>query len=187
MKIVLINKTQFRDDDLRAILREACKHAGVAAKRVVFRACVGKLHIRGRATIAPSGRSSLYSGSCTMWIPKFEIWGPGRHGQRERTEREWVTEVCQVMLHEAMHLAGVRHADMTDEQRYCKMAVPWSDRHQLRRKEQPTETPREERMAAARAGRLEHARTMLAKARTRLKRASTIEKKWQRRVKTLSR
>lgn len=187
MKIQLINKTQFRDDDLRAILREACKHAGVAAKRVVFRACVGKLHIRGRATVAPNGRSSLIWGTCTMWIPKFEIWGPGRHGERERTERAWVNEVCQVMLHEAMHLAGVRHADMTDEQLMCKMPVPWSDRHQLRRKEQPDQTPLEERRAAARAGRLEHAREMLTKARTRLKRAATIEKKWKRRVGMLSR
>jgi hypothetical protein len=46
--------------------------------------------------------------------------------------------------------------------------------------------PREERAAAARANRLQHAQGMLAKAITRSKRAATIEKKWKRRVALLS-
>ncbi len=187
MRIELHNKTQYRDDDLRAIMREACAKAGVAAKRVVFRVNPGKLHIRGRATLPRNGRSSLIWGTCTMRIPRFEIWGPGRHGQRERTEQQLLIEVCQVALHEAMHLAGVRHHDMTEEQYHCRMPVPWSAQMQLRVKEARPEVPREERMAAARGDRLEHAQAMLAKAQTRLKRATTIEKKWSRRVKLLSR
>jgi len=121
-----------------------------------------------------------------MRIPEFRLWGPGRHGERERTERAWITEVCQVALHEAMHLAGVRHKDMTEEQCYCSMPVPWAADLQLRIKETPVEVPREERVAAARADRLGHAQAMLAKAITRSKRAVTIEKKWKRRVALLS-
>jgi hypothetical protein len=185
MKIKLTNKTSFRDDDLRKIMHEACARAGVAAKWIVFRVNPGKLHIRGRATIA-NQRSSLIWGTCTMRIPKFEIWGPGRHGERERTERNWITEICQVALHEAMHLAGVRHKDMTEEQYYCRMPVPWAAEMQLRAKEVAPAVPREERMAAARGDRLEHAQAMLAKAQTRSKRAATIEKKWKRRVGVLS-
>lgn len=184
MKIDLKNKTRFRDDDLRAIMRIACEKAGVAARRVVFVVSYGKLHIRGRATIA-NQRSSLIWGTCTMRIPRFEIWGPGRHGERERNEVEWVREICQVALHEAMHLAGVRHRDMTEEQYYCRMPVPWSEGLQLRTVEEPAAIPREERTAAARADRVEHARRMLAKAETRLKRATTIAKKWRRRVSRL--
>jgi len=186
MKIQLINKTLYRDDDLRAIMREACARAGVAAKKLVFRVHPGKLHIRGRATRAHE-RSSLIWGTCTMRIPPFHLWGPGRHGERERTEREWVTEICQVALHEAMHLAGARHHDMTDDQLYCCMPVPWATELQLRTKEPTAAVPREERMAAARADRLGHAQAMLAKAQTRSKRATTIEKKWKRRVALLSR
>lgn len=186
MKIKLTNKTAYRDDDLRRIMREACGHAGVAAKMVVFRVHPGKLHIRGRATLARQ-RSSLIWGTCTMRIPPFNLWGPGRHGERERTEREWVTEVCQVALHEAMHLAGVRHRDMTEEQFHCQMAVPWAAELQLRTKEVSATVPREERLAAARGDRLEHAQAMLAKASTRSKRAETILKKWRRRVALLSR
>ncbi len=185
MKIQIINKTTFRDDDLRAIMRVACKCAGVAAKKVVFRVSPGKLHIRGRATL-PRQRTALIWGTCTMRIPPFRLWGPGRHGEREHTEREWITEVCQVALHEAMHLAGVRHKDMTEEQHYCRMAVPWSAQMQLRTKEAPATVPREERMAADRSNRLEHAQSMLRKAETRAKRANTILKKWERRVKTAS-
>jgi len=185
MRIELHNKTRYRDDDLRAIMKFACAQAGVAAKRVVFRVNPGKLHIRGRATRART-RSSLIWGMCTMRIPLFAAWGPGRHGERQRTEQELLIEVCQVSLHEAMHLAGVRHGDMTEEQYSCRMPVPWSDKMQLRIKEAPALVPCEESMAAARADHLEHAQAMLAKASTRLKRAYTIEKKWARRVRMLS-
>lgn len=186
MRILMVNLTQFHDDDLRAIVRAACVKAGVAARTITLRVNPGRLHVRGRATVAPK-RSQLLCGSFTLQIPPFESWDPRRHGKRERTIQEWVTEICQVALHEAMHLAGVRHQDMTEEQLYCKMPVPWSAGMQLRDKEVRPELPREERLAAARGDRLKHAERMLSKARTRLKRAATIEKKWRRRVGVLSR
>lgn len=184
MKLKLVNKTRFRDEDLRAIMRAACTAAGVAAREVIFRVNPGALHIRGRATL-PSSRSNLFRGVCTMSIPRFEIWGPGRHGQRERTREQLVLEVCQVALHEAMHMAGAKHIDMTEEQYYCRMPVPWASGMVLREREEEPVVPVEERRAAARADRVEHARSMLRKAETRSKRANTILKKWKRRVATL--
>ena len=185
MRIILTNKTRFRDDDLRDIMRAACSRAGVAAGTVKFRVDIGKLHIRGRAYL-PGSRKALRIGDVQMSIPRFEIWGHGRHGQRERTPEQLKIEVCQVALHEAMHLAGVRHVDMTEEQLVCKMPVPWADALQLRTKEEQQEEDPVAKKAAARADRLGHAQAMLAKAQTRSKRAETILKKWKRRVALLS-
>jgi len=85
-----------------------------------------------------------------------------------------------------MHLAGARHKDMTEEQFTCTMPTPWAASLPLRLQDAVPEADPAERKAAASADRLEHAQAMLAKASTRLKRAYTIEKKWARRVRMLS-
>jgi hypothetical protein len=187
MKITLTNKTHYLSADLRAIVRKACDLAGVSkTAQIICTVLPGKLHVRGRATV-PRARSTLGCGKFRLSIPTYDQWEPGRHGERARTLLDHKIEVCQVALHEAMHLAGARHKDMTDEQRYCKMPVPWAEDLHLRAKGSPVPEQPEEHLAAARADRLEHAQAMLAKARTRTKRATTIEKKWKRRVATLGR
>lgn len=188
MKIKLINKTRYQDDDLRAIVRKACSAAGVSAdcREITLRIGVSRLHVRGRATL-PRERRVLMRGLMKLSIPYLESWKPGRHAARVRTHEELLLEVCQVALHEAMHLAGARHADMTDEQRYCQMPIPWVTEVQLRLQEKEPAAPREEKLAAARGARLEHAQAMLKKATTRSKRADTLLKKWERRVKLLQR
>lgn len=98
-------------------------------------------------------------------------------------------DIVATTVHECMHLVGSRHKDMTDAQFYCTTPMPtWAaDLESLRVVEVKPEPPRAERTAAARAGRLEHAQAMLRKAETRLKRATTLEAKWRRRVKALER
>ncbi len=177
MKIQLTNKTQFRDDDLLAIMRAACESAGVALKILKLTVSVSRSDRVSGFAYYPRGPR----GFTTMLRAALRIPGP------KHLTADTVTRVARVALHEAMHLAGARHKDMTEEQRYCRMPVPWSADLQLRVKDAPPVVPREERMAAARGDRLEHAQKMLAKAQTRLKRASTIEKKWKRRVGALSR
>ena len=191
MKIKLTNKTQYRDDDLRAIVKAACAQVGVAAKEVRLTVVPTRKHlsVSGRATL-PRSRSSLIWGRMLLRVPHEEkILARRAEEQRCRSEvwclqKPLPTRVAQVALHEAMHLAGVQHRDMTEEQFDCTMAVPWADGLHLRFKE---EAPAEERKVAAAASRLEHAQAMLTKAQTRAKRADTILKKWKRRVGALSR
>ena len=80
--------------------------------------------------------------------------------------------------HEALHWKGVDHSEMTDDQRYCRGPVPsWAEGIVVGFEEPTKPDPSE-----AGAKRLQHAQEMLAKARTRAKRAATIEKKWKRKV-----
>jgi len=177
MKILLTNKTQYRDDDLRTIMHAACKAAGVALKFLKLTVVSSRLGaVSGYAYFPRGPRGFTTTLSARLRVPTPDHLKP-----------DSVTRIAQVALHEAMHLAGARHKNMTEEQYYCRMPVPWATEMQLRIKEAPVAVPREERMAAARGDRLEHAQKMLAKAQTRLKRAVTIEKKWKRRVGTLSR
>lgn len=164
MKIVLDNRTQYRDEDLRAIVRGACRAAGVAAKEVRLTVVNARLigRISGRASL-PSRRSALIWGSMRLRLPKGAT----------------VQRIAQVALHEAMHLAGVAHRDMTKEQFECKMPVPWATELQLREREALSY---EELTPHRRQARLEHAQRMFAKAETRVKRAQTIAKKWRRRL-----
>lgn len=178
MKIELTNKTTYRDDDLRALIRGACSQAGVAFGIVTVEVVDSKRScVTGYAHFPPQLPRALLGtrrGRMKIRIPR-----PGveiKHGS-----------VAQVMLHEAMHLAGARHSDMTEEQYHCRMPTSWADGLLLRVKEAPVAPDPELRKAAARADRLGHAQAMLAKAGTRLKRATTLEKKWKRRVALLSR
>lgn len=170
MRIKLENKSSYRDDDIRQIVRAACKAAGVRCDELRLKVTNQRSNARyeGKANCAPGCRdwSSAY-----MWL----------YLRRPADLKATVL----VALHEAMHLAGARHADMTEEQRSCTGPMPaWAEGLQLRIKESPS---REEQSAALRASRLSHAEAMLKKAHTRAKRAETIRKKWERRVRALNR
>jgi|SRR5882672_2010884 len=177
MKISLTNKTAYRDDDLRALVRGACDAAGVSLRILRLTVVHAKrARVSGYAHYPQGKRSFTTVNTMRLRIPKPGVADIGL-----------VARVAKVALHEAMHTNGARHADMTEEQRYCTMPVPWSESLLLRAKEAPAAPDPELRKAAARADRLEHAQAMLAKAQTRRKRAETIEKKWKRRVGALSR
>lgn len=172
MRIQLKNGTPYRDDDLRAIVREACKAAGVSCKKLRF---VVKLRRSGRLANFHGGRASCRPGRRARWISAYlELILP-------RPEFVSLKETALVALHEAMHLAGATHSSMTEEQLHCTGPLPaWAASLELRVQDQSP--PKGERLAAARADRLAHAEAMLARAVTRAKRAETIRKKWARRV-----
>lgn len=175
MKIKLTNKTAYRDDDVRALVRGACAAAGTQVRVLHLMVSYARRNaVSGNAYVPGPGRRKHFSNTMRLRIPK-----PGvaiRQGS-----------VAQVALHEAMHVAGAQHQDMTAEQWDCTMPVPWAEHLQLRVKEAPDKPDPELRKAALRSDRLEHAQVMLAKAETRAKRADTILKKWKRRVGALSR
>jgi len=184
MKIELRNKTTLNSDDLRTIVKLACKQAGVAAPQLILEVVHSRYGVSGRATV-PRSRSALLRGYMKLRIPKPESYAAAHDQQHPLVPL--VIEVARVALHEAMHLAGVRHRDMTEEQFLARMPVPWASALGLRMGEPWSVADLQRDSAALRSDRLTHAQQMLAKAVTRRKRATTIEKKWATRVKRLSR
>lgn len=80
--------------------------------------------------------------------------------------------------HEALHWKGVDHTEMTDAQLRCSGPVPdWAVGVVVEFR-----APKKPDVEELSVRKVRHAQEMLAKARTRAKRASTIEKKWKRKV-----
>lgn len=175
MKIVLANRSPYDPEDLKALVRAAIKHTGadIETLRLSVRTQRSNGRVNGRATCREGVRVWL---KCSMDLfPKAP-------------DKIDLDRFKKTVIHEAMHLAGATHSTMTEEQRYCTFELPsWAQSLPLRTKEQDHSEVIAERKAAERTERLEHAKKMLAKAQTRLKRAATIEKKWLRRVGALSR
>src|SRR5574341_2979 len=195
MRIKLENKTDYLDRDLLAFVHGALAAVGIKWRGIRVRGRNGKLcpllvevrytlkyrgECHGRAAI---GTNQRFHGLWMMLaLPKPpDGLAPSEHEPRCVKIK---TDFVGVLVHEAMHLAGVKHSAMTDEQRFCTLPLPeWA-------KEMPLRWAVEDaagKLAAARAGRLEHARGMLRRAETRAKRAATIAKKWRRRLAALER
>jgi hypothetical protein len=187
MKLKIVNKTDWHTADLKRIAHAALVAAG--ARPFKFREVTvyvnesqrrsGRVH--GKAWI---GRH-IDPQNWVLFLPTPER--AARHYTRELLKRI----ACQVAHHEALHAVGARHADMTDEQRYCTQAVPWADGLVLRSKAEvrppkPEPAPEEARQAAF-EDRLAHVRAMHKRSLTRAKRAATLEKKWSRRLRALER
>lgn len=169
MKIVLKNQSCYRDDDLRALVKECVKQSGAEVNVLIL--TVKNQRSNGRV----NGRASCRTG-CRKWFQAVMKLYPKKPDQLD------LDRFKKTIIHEAMHLAGATHGTMTTEQYYCTFELPeWAKPFELRAKEAE---PKEERLAAS-TDELEHARAMLAKANTRLKRSTTIAKKWQRRVNRL--
>lgn len=190
MKIKIVNKTEWSTNDLRAIARAAMEAAGAQPRRLVG----VPLHVLPITVYVNVSRKRDGRVHGRAWI--------GRHGDPQNWElllpnpkksahlrAELLRHACQVAHHEALHAVGARHEDMTEEQRYCRQAVPWASKLRLRTKAElrppkPEPAP-EERRQAAFEERASHVRSMHKRALTRLKRALTFEKKWRRRLKML--
>ena len=77
-----------------------------------------------------------------------------------------------------MHWRGVEHADMTEDQLYCRGPVPaWAEGVVISHREKAAPSRQEQRDK-----KLVHAREMLKRAETRLLRAETLVKRWRRRA-----
>jgi len=173
MKIEIIrNRSAFRADDLRKLIRRACKAVGARGDKLF----------------------TINDGRYPTWTGGRAVVGSRAHEARGVTlsiGRECpVEDIARVICHELMHTVGARHRDMTPEQRACSQAVPWAEGFELRKKpepEQPTPESPAERGSRLRAEREAHARAMLAKATTRRRRAVSIERKWAAKVKRYER
>jgi hypothetical protein len=169
--VKVVNETGYNTNDLRKICRAAAIAMGVKQpKKVEIKHTRQRPWVHGRARY---GNRSYEGYNVWLWIPQKPV-DPEKLAQ----------SVARVMAHEFMHSLGVNHKDMTKDQKYCCQSAPWAEGLVLRKKDQK-EKPKEtaaQRGARLREERAEHARDMLRKATTRLKRAKTIEKKWRERV-----
>jgi hypothetical protein len=170
--IKVVNETDYNTNDLRKICRVAAQAMGCKQpKHVLIKYTQRwKRWVHGRARY---GDRTYEGRQVWLWIPKY----PDDSSKLPKS-------VAQVAAHEFMHSLGVHHGDMTKAQKNCRQEAEWSNGLVLRKKEQrqkPKETATQ-RGARLREERAAHARDMLKKAATRLKRAKTIEKKWRDKV-----
>ena len=140
------------------------EHHGVAAigrqiKRVVDSSFYGKVSLEASGYVTRSGLNMA------LTVPRDP-----RLFSRDQFAR--------LILHEALHWKGVRHEDMTDHQRYCSGPAPaWCLDVEVAFQPKPPVDPN-----AAREKKLAHAKAMLGRSERRLKLATTIVKRWKRRV-----
>lgn len=196
------NRTKWSTDDLRAIIAACLKSRGVPSTGLEVEVVSSKQRISGRAVIGrwrvgfvwkkEPPKVLVYGEWMLLRLPNPSKASAKRKGytespvaaQRtladgfwtEQDARRRMTFAC-VVDHEVAHLQGLRHEEMSDDLHHCTQPTPWLGELQLRE-----ESAEVVDVAAARSDRAEHARAMLAKAETRLKRAETIAKRWRRRV-----
>jgi hypothetical protein len=207
----ITNRTKWSTDDLRAIISAALKLRGVPSTGLVVEIVPSRRRGQWKVTEEGSVWESAVRDSITgvAYLGKMRehitpAWRNGGVEKREKRMRygKWMRlrlpnpervtrgyalvrqHFAQVVEHEVAHLQGLRHGDMSDALRWCTQETPWLGELPLGEEVYPDEA---KEIAAAQSGRLEHARSMLGKAVTREKRASTLRKKWERRVRALER
>lgn len=172
MKLIVNNRTHWKTAHLRQfILRTLRQERADLFKRqpytVTFR-CNVRYNRQGNRGTRCSGHAPIGGNWMRVMLPS---------GNPDKTD------LAMVCAHEAAHTAGVGHNAMRGDPFYHRVGNyreihGWAESLPLERQER--------RARAAIADRLAHAQRMLLRARTRAKRASTIERRWTRRVKTLT-
>jgi len=194
MKLTIENHTRWRTDDLRRICAAAAKRVGIKLPKLVIvtsNSTLNAVHGRGAypTAIRREGRYIKLTiptpEKCAQVEQARTCFGRDDAFQYAGRDPALAKQVAQVAAHEFMHNLGSRHKDMTPDQRYCRQRASWADSLPLRvvqKRARKTESP-SERGSRLRTERAEHARAMLKRATTKLKRAKTIETKWRDKVK----
>lgn len=186
--MVVTNTTPYTDASLLRLVRIALEVANVPSRRfellhVRFLTCAGE-HFSGHASLGMPGQVRP-RGKYMLRLPRQKPTDPEDFNLTV-TQRRY--ELIAVAVHEAMHIRGAKHADMTPEQRHCcGPPHPRFEGWELRYKAAEPKPDPAELTAALKKKRLEHAQKMHAKSVTRRKRAQTIEKKWAERMRRLER
>lgn len=169
----IVNNTHWQTRDLRRIatrvVREEFPRARFGDRRKRFTVYVG-YNRAGNSDTYSSGHASLNSNYCYVNVPS------GRVDQ---------VDFAHVLAHECGHCKGLEHGSMPPHMEstsvrhrgaYIRQHFAWAAAIPVRKAER-------KRKARPTAGdKLEHAVAMLARARTRLKRAQTLERRWKRKV-----
>lgn len=172
MKIILTNKTHWRSDQIRQFIRTIMKEErpdlcrrGAPALRV--QVSYNRQKDRGHC----SGYATYHSNWMRIMLPSQTV---------DRID------LAHCIAHELAHTRGMRHTQMRGDTRYTRTEgyrarYAWAESIPLV-KMLPVIKNRPDQIA-----KLKHATSMLNKARTRERRATTIRKKWELKVRRLAR
>src|SRR5271169_4624424 len=122
----LENKTKYDSADIRPLVLAGLKAVGVPSVRVKVRIVYNRHRDSGwhggRATLGQSSKQTTYSPDGEKLTEKHVT----RHGRwmtlslpRDESKID-VPEFARTIIHEALHLKGINHGDMTNAQRYCQ-------------------------------------------------------------------
>jgi hypothetical protein len=167
MKIKLTNKTHWRDDHIRAFIQRAarderpdlCKRGAPALKVTV-------VYTRGGSQ-GSSGCATYHSNWLKVRLPK--------HGLPDKID------FAHVIYHELAHTRGLRHNRMNSCATYGRVGnyrilYAWAN-------ELPLDVKLKQTKARPTVDiKLAHCQKMLKAAMTREKRATTLRKKWEKKV-----
>ncbi len=166
MKIKLVNQTHWRSDHLRAFIRQAARDE----RPDLCKRGAATLHVTVKYNRqVDRGWCSGVAGICCNWI---RIMLPSKVVNK--------VDLAYVIAHELAHTRGKHHRDMTGNALYDRMPgtaaiYAWGETLPLEQMPVPV------KVAACKtlSGKLTHALRMLKIADTRYKRAVTLQKKWQ--------
>ncbi len=166
MKLVLQNKTEWSTRDLRKFLI-----AGMQAKGVHHRV-VEVIH----------GRQNAHHGIAWVNTDHLRLSLPGPSAVKHGAKVDYL-KLAQVFEHEIDHTLGLTHKDMLDwwllrPTWHEGLTIAWCGQDKLAM--DPSQ--RAAALSATIEQRRQHARRMLQRAETRLKRARTIQQKWSKKV-----
>jgi len=173
MKIT--NQTHYQTRDLRKVLTRALKAVGCKGTHLTVTFVYAQRHgyVTGNASL---GR--LFSGKIL-------------EGRRMRLRLPFVEQtlrledLCWVAMHEAQHIIGIEHRDMTSAMRSThKQPLPaWAEGLEVRIKEVRPRKPRQQRLAEVVDLRAKRAQSNLDKWLKTEKHATVMRKKWAKKVK----
>jgi len=165
MKLEIENKTRWDGRGIRSLVLLGLRNHGIEGCKVVVS------YQRKGARIC--GRAAVGGRWMALYMP--------RDGDPDIVARK----LSSTIDHECLHLRGLMHRAFPKHARYVRpQGAPW---HPGGCAMVLLPEPVSPTLDAKREAKLAHAQGMLAQATTRLKRATTIEKKWRRRVKELER
>jgi len=170
MKIEIDNKTWYRSDDIRKLVRKAIAEEGLRGRDYL----VQVRYARGGDI---GGYGWYHQRKIKMCIPKHESqWHPVRGSNPTPFEftPARIKKFSQVVIHEFDHNRGLKHADMVS---WSGIEVSWSDGLTIRRKEEVKRTSAD-RVAAREAA----ARKKVEEYEKKIKRNQNLLKKWKGKV-----
>jgi hypothetical protein len=173
MKIQIRNRTHWRTDHIRAFIKRGIRQERAdLCKKNAFLLRVSIVYNRGGIRHQSCSGRAVIGG---LWM---KIMLPSGGVDR--------VDMAHTIAHELGHTAGLNHRHMEGCATYSRVGnwrelYAWAETLPLEKEARQTKTRPDT------AQRLDHARRMLTKALTRERRASTIRKRWERRVRALER
>ena len=185
MKLKISNTTDYRKDDLRKLTLKCMHHLGIDPDKPHH----VRFEHRRSTRHTCSGYAYLHTGNFWIKIPKR--LGYHVKGQWETDKvtpnalpRNLVRDVAAVIMHELQHCMGLNHDEMASTYDPEYLAdCPWVDDMQLRRAglDRKVASPVDNRETNARY-RQAQAVQRIANLESQIKRANTILKKWNTKV-----